>query len=1435
MLMEQLYFTDRDRGRGFDPSCCGFQVAACSRGIHAAERNLLTEISKHYADVMRNRAPKEAMDLEDQIFDQGVDRAPDTLLAAFPVVWRYDHISPDRMTLVRVGYLGLTYDGRLGNFFAHALVFSSRDLADWNHNPLTLARSSLFKSDDPTQATQLEPISGQITPIENKPVPNPLNALPYSGKAEAMVSAILQMLSGGPPMVLCLPGWFEGPGLVEALLNLIPSECRWQISFCTNESDPKWKPSSEAAPPKNRKSSNHIILFCGPNSGASLLQDHDYQNNYAIFNFRDEKYSDVSSRGKYAEFVAHSLHTGHSNRLAQHHKIAGLLGCGARPETWDVILKIIPLLDPSPDMDVLTRGVDALSQLFADAKIIDAKNAAETLRLVQPHLSRLAQAGDEHSLERIAGTIAHILERVADPADEDLCDHITHLAGKALFQGRIRPASAILSAAGPFRGKVLERVILAAATDKRGEIITVARPRDALKLAELITEAIASGKENAYDPVNIFSLMELAFRNARNNGVIPKVWEQLRVPMVNAFGEKLDPDGLNRLKRLLTIIDAKSCPQGFALLAKRFLETTRPERNELVQMLMHLTQKADQSNEAGTIFNSLREAINGLAPAPEERVVIQGRVATALKGSTSRRYWFEAYLETIKTLADHGQVRRELETAFQIARDFSMIPKVWEQLRAPMVNAFGGKLYPEDLNRLKRLLTIINAKSCPQGFAWIAKRFLETTRPEGNELVQMLLHLTQKAEQSSEAGTIFKSLLETLNNLESTPEDRAVIQGRVAAELKGSTSRRYWFEAYLETIKTLADHGQVRRELETAFQIARDFSMIPKVWEQLSDPMVKPAFSGELDPDGQDRLDRLLTIIPAKSCPQGFAWIAKRLLETTRPKGDKLVQRLTDLTQKAEQSNKVVTIFKSLLETLNGLTPTPGDRAVIQGRVATALKGSTSRRYWFEAYLETIKTLADHGQVRRELETAFQIARDFSMIPKVWEQLSDPMVKPAFSGELDPDGLNRLNRLLTIIDAKSCPQGFALLAKRFLETARPKGDELVKMLTKSTQMAEQSNEAVTIFKSLLETLNNLESTPEDRAVIQGRVAAELKGSTSRRYWLEAYLETIKTLADRNQVHKELLRTEAYYVPAQEILDAIGPWKEPQSLETLGRYHHLLRRQPVLSHVCDTLLERLASQPRNEATLALANAVLDVCEGLPDDPDGLLVRLQNHVLTLTPLTALVEKDIRYLNRPAGLSPEAEKRCRILLFLHKMEVAVRQPGWSFADFPSEYPGWHRDVKSISSSERSDVVTWCLKTIGETPVSRPEEAAGLVSMLRQVGEEQPDKITDRLATIMGDHPHQEAWLKVLDIFCHQVITAPDASEIWEPILLTMIQKVDTQTLKKFRKTMQDRPETDRLKKEKQDRIVQQLFVIQAKLASDAGKGRFSWVKQLLKGRRK
>ena len=573
MVMEQFYYTEREKGKGFDPSCIGFQVAACSPGIDSTLRAILSELATHYGrGVLWECGPGEAKDLERKLrlSDEENEPAPAVLTQAYPAIWSCYRLGDGRMALGRAGYRGFVKDGRPGNFFVHTLVFNPGALAAFDYNPLVLSRSGLFEDCDTPEKTLLETIVPEPPAAASPTDFAPLLSPAWSGRIASILTALLHTRTGGPSVIICLPGWLEAPSLIEAILALVPPHCRGRISFCTNENQPRWKPANDTTKSEAAKAGHDLLVFCGPEGGVRKLQQDDYIQTFSVFNFVEQKFSNTGPPCDYARFAADCVLSRKENLLHQHHDLAEGLGCGADPSAWDVLVTAMPLMDPAPNGDSLAAGLEAVLGLGVLSDSVSGVEARAIIvrDMVWPHLRRLAGSGDNRLLTRLAGLLGRLFSLLGDKEGQVFADEILELAVTTLLEGRVMLAVALLAPTGQRRDDLCRKLHHAVATDARLEKLTVSCPGEGEALIAMIAEALIGGQKEPFTAPETERLLEAAFRNGRATGTVLQAWTRLGQSVVLPFFQgALDDERLAFLRRFLSFLPTEICLEGYGQIA----------------------------------------------------------------------------------------------------------------------------------------------------------------------------------------------------------------------------------------------------------------------------------------------------------------------------------------------------------------------------------------------------------------------------------------------------------------------------------------------------------------------------------------------------------------------------------------------------------------------------------------------------------------------------------------------------------------------------------------------------------------------------------------------------------------------------------------------------------------------------------------------------
>ncbi|MFO1432367.1 MAG: hypothetical protein U1F76_19855 [Candidatus Competibacteraceae bacterium] len=408
MAIEQLLFTDWPRGKGVDSAAAGFQIKACSKGLGNDIRRQLADSCMHLGRAFTPAsAPRAAAQQEQEWLVQTQDRQamPAEILAEFPLIWSYDRLADERYALIRATYLGLTHDGRTGNFLAHALVFAPAELASYGYNPLALARSELFQSTPTDTATDLPILSDLGNSIDPGPHYDALRAEPYYDRLAALSTALCTATPVGRPLLLCLSDWRQATPLLEGLLDLLPPSRRCRTTFVTYESDRYWLPSSGTGRPVG-VAAHQILVLCGEDSRAFNLRADEYQSGYMAFNFAENRFSELREPGGFAVFAARCVLEQRSELLAAQHDLLEKLNLTEAPDAWDRLATIT-----NPGDSHITPAMLTETARFAVSLVRQPPQAKSVLDFFLPHLQTLRETNQSAALAALGQELVVLIDR----------------------------------------------------------------------------------------------------------------------------------------------------------------------------------------------------------------------------------------------------------------------------------------------------------------------------------------------------------------------------------------------------------------------------------------------------------------------------------------------------------------------------------------------------------------------------------------------------------------------------------------------------------------------------------------------------------------------------------------------------------------------------------------------------------------------------------------------------------------------------------------------------------------------------------------------------------------------------------------------------------------------------------------------------------------
>ena len=667
MPIEQLIFTNRALGKGVDPKLPGFQIAACSPGLDGEMRAQLSRVCAQFRTLIYECAPVSAKDRERQWRAEKGDQSvfPNEVLNEFPLIWRYIRLKEDLFALLRARYTGFTHDGRLGNLLVHGLVFDPEELAAYGHNPLALARSNLFRSQDNGDETSLPTLADLGAPPDVSTDSGLLAQQPYRDHLEAVISLLSEISPDNPSLLVCLPDWRQATPFVEAALNLLPPTSRCRSTFCTYTA----KLAQARA-----DAIDDILISCSDNIPTLGLRTNNYDADpehggkakYLVFNFVEGEFVQSVELGPYAMFTANCLRNGQKDRLESHHLFTERLGLGDGPDAWDALVPIASLSGHG-EPQAVRDAIHALGEL-----ITRPEQATAALTLVAPQVRDFARTDNTAVLVAIAPELASIVDCAAGESQQapsgSFVAEIRNLAADALDRGSICTSMALLRACGRARDDGLLSLLKDKLADPARGLPDVENAEDQREMVQLILEGLrlAEQKPDLAPPRG--RLMVCALRAASPVGSVAEVWRDIGETVVKPFFDgPLDDEGKKRL--LEDIADAlsdKGCPSASLWVNMKILKAAPPQGEELFQRLSGLAVIMSRSTEDKGILREVLQIVQDQLPEPRGRVVALGRMSEGTLGTQLGGVLFGKYQEElalVKEDAARNDIRSDLAKA----------------------------------------------------------------------------------------------------------------------------------------------------------------------------------------------------------------------------------------------------------------------------------------------------------------------------------------------------------------------------------------------------------------------------------------------------------------------------------------------------------------------------------------------------------------------------------------------------------------------------------------------------------------------------------------------------------------------------------------------------------------------------------------------------
>ncbi|MBI3248841.1 MAG: hypothetical protein HYZ50_20250 [Deltaproteobacteria bacterium] len=579
MSIEQHTYTSCPRGKGYD-QIDGLQTKARSAGL----TDMMNRIIRHYCE--HYRLPRSMQSIELELRTAGQNISLETL-AQFPVVVSYYPIAEDVFALTRINYIGRDHSGRFGNFFAHTLVFPVDALQPFDYNPLMLARANIFQSNDTSDQTTLPslPDFHGVTVTPNHTGAQLAAREPYRGQLAHLLSATSGVKQAGRSVILCFSHWDATASLLETAFSLLPKETRCRIAFTTYEQDPSRFLRSKASTQLNAQPSLQIIATPSRNEGGQFeFRPEQYQSQFVVLNFAEQKYSPQPTLSAYAQHVTESFLLGQGDHITTVQDIITQMEVGQTPAHWDVLLPVVHLgkLNVSPSASTLQAAVTALVTVTENS----SQATAATL-LLWPTIESLLGQAQKDPLKIAIDGYKKIVQKLAPDAKRR--EQVQREVGNAVYgllrEGLAQRAQMLLPTAA--QDDVLLTTVLKQLVSegwfRTADGKALAHSEDDRKaLIELFANGLLAMQREQETPANLVTMLIAMYEAAEKIVGLPALWfhtGQMVVLAVLDMAKLTLNERQEFSERLLGLLGHNRCPEG-VLAIRLWRWTVKPPKNE---------------------------------------------------------------------------------------------------------------------------------------------------------------------------------------------------------------------------------------------------------------------------------------------------------------------------------------------------------------------------------------------------------------------------------------------------------------------------------------------------------------------------------------------------------------------------------------------------------------------------------------------------------------------------------------------------------------------------------------------------------------------------------------------------------------------------------------------------------------------------------------
>ncbi len=740
MAVEQFLFTHRPRGTGVDSNAPGFQIGAWSSRLDARSQQLITDACMHYRVSLYDNGPRAARNAETAFRRNpgDADEIPRQILDMFPVIWAYDPLGDGRFALIRICYLGYTPGAsqRPGNLLAHGLIFSPQDLAGHGGNPLSLARCALWQTADLPDVTDLAPLADLGAPC-GRPSLDALQRPAVRDHVAAMLTALWPGDAAQParPVLLCLEQWQEAALLVEALLALLPPEQRGQVSLCTYECDRQWSPAEPPVQPYHR-----LVVLLKANDRPYDFGAAEYDSRFFIFNFAENRTSDVGRPGAYASLVQRCVQAGHPEYALRYQEFLREFGLADRVAAWDewALIGELVFLDETAAATVIA-ATKALGE-----HATTPERAALAVAWVEPHLLRLAVEDEPAAVAALAPEFSVLVDAMEPTAARTVMVELEQAAAARLTDGHTRAAAALLDAGGREHDRLLQSLLGMGAGRQAGEWPRPHDPADQAELVDLLGYALSRRLARPGEPGVPTAVAVAVFRTAADLNLADRAWQGEGGRAVEGFlSREWDADRQEMAMGLVEAIKPGQSPAAALWLRSRLIHAatlSADELRELVRVAGALTADARRVPDGARVARQIAADLRNGRLAMWERASLLSIMAVRMRETGCGEELLAAYDDTARQVT--GEDRANL------LRELAKLKPTLEQLFAREalrdLRPWGDPGARAALDRLRPLL------EPPTALAFLYREVVKLSQEEGLSTDDMAL--TQELVRLHRAG-----------------------------------------------------------------------------------------------------------------------------------------------------------------------------------------------------------------------------------------------------------------------------------------------------------------------------------------------------------------------------------------------------------------------------------------------------------------------------------------------------------------------------------------------------------------------------------------------------------------------------------------------------------------------------------------------------------